>query len=333
MIKKVSIIVPIYNISDYIENCVGTLLKQSYPNIEILLVNDGSTDDSLDICKNLESLNKSVRLIDKSNGGLSSARNAGIVQAQGEYIAFIDGDDWIETNYIEMLVNAIEEQNCDIAVVHMKKETNYLSYDVKPTVDETRWRFFSRDQAMRELFTTNNIGYSACNKLYKKDLFKKIRYPVGKLMEDKGTTYKIIDGASNGIVVSSAKIYHYYMRPTSIMKSKFNIRRFDSFDIHEDILKYIKSKYPQLTELVEGRYVYEALRMIMSMIEGNFHEKSGYKRCIDIIQQYSIVVFRQSETTMLYKIILKSVLTFPNAIIFLSRLSVVRYLFKKMELM
>ncbi|HGL5683941.1 TPA: glycosyltransferase family 2 protein, partial [Enterococcus faecalis] len=205
--KLVSVVIPVYNVEKYVEKCLDSVINQTYQNLEIIIVNDGSTDNSLSVCQKKKLSDSRIKLINKENGGLSSARNAGIECAQGEFICFIDSDDWIELDYIEVLLNGMENTNVDISVIQMikVKDFNKIAFQSE---SQTKWDIFERETAMRELFSSNLIGYSANNKLYRISLFKSIRYPEGMLMEDKGTTYRLIDSSTKVAVNGSTK-YHY----------------------------------------------------------------------------------------------------------------------------
>ncbi|EGO9127675.1 glycosyltransferase family 2 protein, partial [Enterococcus faecalis] len=266
--KLVSVVIPVYNVEKYVEKCLDSVINQTYQNLEIIIVNDGSTDNSLSVCQKKKLSDSRIKLINKENGGLSSARNAGIECAQGEFICFIDSDDWIELDYIEVLLNGMENTNVDISVIQMikVKDFNKIAFQSE---SQTKWDIFERETAMRELFSSNLIGYSANNKLYRISLFKSIRYPEGMLMEDKGTTYRLIDSSTKVAVNGSTK-YHYYLRDNSILRTDFNQKNFDSFIIHEEILNFMDEHYPSISPKVKSRYVYEAIRMMMRMIESNY---------------------------------------------------------------
>lgn len=331
MTNRVSIVVPVYNVESYIENCIQSIRQQSYKNLEIILVNDGSSDRSQLICERYCKLDNRVTVINKQNGGLSSARNAGLDIATGDYIAFIDGDDWIDHDYIGSMVDVLENTKSDISVFHMKKEVCSNMYD-STEKDSYEWRHFKRTKALQELFTNNNIGYSACNKLYRISLFNNIRYPYGKLMEDKATTYKVIDQARNGIVVSSCPKYHYFMRSTSIMKSNFNVKKFDSFEIHDQILHYMSYCHPELIPLVRERYVYEAIRMQMALIESNNRDKGNYRKCQKIIRLYGNSVKHDSNLSLRYRGLVMLIMLMPGGLYILSKFRIVRLMFRRLEL-
>ena len=176
---------------------------------------------------------------------------------------------------------------------------------------QTKWDIFERETAMRELFSSNLIGYSANNKLYRISLFKSIRYPEGMLMEDKGTTYRLIDSSTKVAVNGSTK-YHYYLRDNSILRTDFNQKNFDSFIIHEEILNFMDEHYPSISPKVKSRYVYEAIRMMMRMIESNYTSKLDYTKCMDIVEKYQSEVLNDNKISVKLKLITKLLVKFPS---------------------
>ncbi len=161
---KISVVVPVYNVEKYLIKCVLSIINQTYRNLEIILVNDGSTDKSSKLCNELKVRDNRIKVIHKKNGGLSSARNVGLNMATGKLISFIDSDDWIEPNFIEILYNGIVLHNADISTVQFSKVKDFKKIEF---FSETRskWMVFSKTEAMEVLFTSNLIGYSAVNKL------------------------------------------------------------------------------------------------------------------------------------------------------------------------
>ena len=327
--KLVSVVIPVYNVEKYVEKCLDSVINQTYQNLEIIIVNDGSTDNSLSVCQKKKLSDSRIKLINKENGGLSSARNAGIECAQGEFICFIDSDDWIELDYIEVLLNGMENTNVDISVIQMikVKDFNKIAFQSE---SQTKWDIFERETAMRELFSSNLIGYSANNKLYRISLFKSIRYPEGMLMEDKGTTYRLIDSSTKVAVNGSTK-YHYYLRDNSILRKDFNQKNFDSFIIHEEILNFMDEHYPSISPKVKSRYVYEAIRMMMRMIESNYTSKLDYTKCMDIVEKYQSEVLNDNKISVKLKFITKLLVKFPSLPSRISKNKLIAKIFKKME--
>ncbi|MDB2106219.1 glycosyltransferase family 2 protein [Clostridium paraputrificum] len=307
---KISVIVAVYNVKDYIETCIKSIIGQTIKDLQIILVDDGSTDESGKICDKYKDIDNRVRVIHKKNGGLSSARNAGLNYAEGEYISFIDGDDWIEEDFFEVLYNSIITTKSDIGVVHLKKVKNYEAIKFSTKTYE-KYEVFDREEAMRKLFEGNLIGYSAVNKLYKSSLFQEIRYPEGILMEDKATTYKLIH-KSDKVVVNPSTKYHYYLRDNSIMRNKFNERNFISFDIHEEILRFIEVNYKDLENIVRARYVHAAVRTIIMMMKSQYNNKDAYVRCSDIVYKNIKICLREKKVNIKIKLLAFVVYCFPR---------------------
>lgn len=216
MNEKVSVIVPVYNVEGYIYNCVKSLIEQDYDNFEILLIDDGSTDNSGKICDEFQKNNKNVIVFHKENGGLSDARNYGIRKAQGEYLAFVDGDDIVEKDYISFMYKLIKEEKCDLVACGIKYL--YENGIIKENNFKNIHKVFIGDEA--EIYL-NIIGYynvSACNKLFKKNLFENIKFPVNKKSEDWFIMYKIIENAGK-IYYDATPKYIYRQRVGSITKN------------------------------------------------------------------------------------------------------------------
>ena len=179
---KISVIVPAYNVEDYLENCLESISNQTHSNIEIIVVDDGSPDRSGEIAEEYKKKDTRLKVIHQMNGGLSAARNTGLESATGDFVCFIDSDDWIEPDYLELLYVGTQTYEADISVLKIKKITN-LDQLKEHTIVERKWEILDREQAMKNLFINNKIGYSANNKLFNKNLFDNLRFPVGKLME------------------------------------------------------------------------------------------------------------------------------------------------------
>lgn len=212
--ELVSVVVPIYNVERYLEECVHSILKQTYHNLEIILVDDGSTDESGKICDALGKLDSRIQVIHKQNGGLSAARNTGIEAATGSYLVFIDSDDYIENQYVEKLYRSLEENRSDIAVCGY----NRVSEDGKilfraESMDEPE---LAVEKAMKYILDGEKINSCAWNKIYKNNLFHRIRYPEGQNYEDVATTYKVFLEAKRVSLIPDC-LYFYRQREGSIV--------------------------------------------------------------------------------------------------------------------
>lgn len=212
----VSIIIPIYNTSEYLERCINSVIAQTYKNIEIILVNDGSTDDSGKICEEYAVKDSRINVIHKENGGLSDARNAGIDIASGEYIAFVDSDDFISRIYVQVLLTETIRNNADIAICNYVKGSG--SIFPKQYYNKVKIQCYSEKEMLSNWHGKyKRIETMAWNKLYKTTLFKDygIRYPMGYYHEDVPTTHLLVSKARR-IIVINRKLYYYYQREDSI---------------------------------------------------------------------------------------------------------------------
>lgn len=215
--KKVSIIVAVYNIQDYIEECIFSLLNQTYENIEIILIDDGSTDNSSEVCDEYERKFLNIKVVHKKNEGLSAARNRGISEATGEYIVFVDGDDWLEKSAIKTLVWLIEENQADVSSI-IRNGHQFSSGEV-----------IIGDGRRMLLHMLNTTCFEVWGKLYKKELFDNIRFPEGKICEDLYILPDIIL-ISKKIVVYHKGLYHYRIREGSITSM---MRKSDFYELVE----------------------------------------------------------------------------------------------------
>ncbi len=233
----VSVIVPIYNVEAYLSRCVDSIINQTYKNLEIILVDDGSPDRCGEICDEYARKDSRIVVIHKENGGLSDARNTGIEKASGEYISFIDSDDWIEPEMIETLYNACLSNSVKMAYCGIYDVDENLNKKARKSSDFDDV-LDSKDVLMRML-ESKGASLSACNKICHFELFEDVRFPTGKIYEDVATTYKCVVKA-NSIASCKKALYNYFHRSNSITTTKFSDRIFDFTDhtnkLQEDLL-------------------------------------------------------------------------------------------------
>lgn len=261
----ISIVVPIYNVENYLKKCVETIIGQTYKNLEIILVDDGSTDNSGKICDEMKEIDNRIRVIHKENGGLSDARNVGLDEAHGKYISFIDSDDYIDSNFIETLYKMCIENNAEIAQCNFRK----VGYDFKDKEDEKIETIVKNGKQMiYDIYSGKHMIYIvAWNKLYKTEIFGDIRYPKGKINEDEATTYKLFYKA-NKVAVTNKKLYNDVYRKNSIMNSKYNIKRLDAIWAFEKRIEFFEEKNEyKLIELTKVAYTYELMRAYANVKE------------------------------------------------------------------
>lgn len=238
----ISVIVPVYNVEEYVEKCIQSIINQTFKNIEIILINDASTDNSYEIIKKYIGYDNIIIINNERNIGLSETRNKGIRIARGKYVSFIDSDDFIEKDFLYFLYKSINETNSDICVssiIHWycedgkSKYINKMLYDDLHTIDN--------ETAIRDFLLRKNIYNYACNKLYKRDLFlnNNIYFPKDRCYEDAYTMYKLLYN-SNKICFSKKVTYFYVQRPGSIMKQSFSQKDMDYIWAVDELEKFLK---------------------------------------------------------------------------------------------
>ncbi len=255
MNELISIIVPIYNVEKYIKRCIESIINQTYSNIEIILVDDGSPDNCGKICDEYVLKDKRIKVIHKKNGGLSSARNAGLEIALGKYISFIDSDDYISSYFIEKLYKTCKDKNCEITLCEYERVYSEIKKENTIEKKDSIIEVYDTKQMLNKLYSTDYlITTVAWNKLYKRDILKNIRYPDGRLHEDEATTYKILYNAKK-VAIIREKLYYYYYDENSIMNKKFNIKRLHALYAFKERADFFKQKGEiELYELSNARY-------------------------------------------------------------------------------
>lgn len=256
----ISVIVPIYNVEKYIRECIESIINQVYCDLEIILVDDGSTDNSGIICDDYAKFDPRIRVIHKSNGGLSDARNAGMKMAHGDWIGFVDGDDFIHPHMYAELYQCINKTNVNMAVCSFLPSEYYRKNWEYDKTNEIK--IFNSAEALCNLHT---LMVSACNKIYNKNIFKTIQYPVAKLHEDEAVIHRLIYQCDK-IAFIKEQLYGRRIREGSIMTSELNEKRIcDAMDALTDRVNFVydmnwkESQKAVLNQLGEQVLVYYSL--------------------------------------------------------------------------
>ena len=258
----VSVIVPIYNVEKYLNRCVDSILVQTYKNLEIILVDDGSTDNSGEICDEYSSKYNNITVIHKENQGLTLARKRGIDAAKGEYIAFVDSDDWIEADMIENLINGIKKSNAEIAAIGYFEDYNKNSVPIGQKAENG---FYDISTAILLLHRKTAVFPFMWNKLYKKSLLCNVDFSCGNITgEDYYANSQILPKA-NGIYIVSCCGYHYVQHNNSMSKSIFNDSRKKSFEMYKRLREEMISKYPNNRKEIINYILIEYLAILVSM--------------------------------------------------------------------
>lgn len=243
----ISVIVPIYKVENYLHQCVDSILNQTYKNLEVILVDDGSPDGCPAICDEYVQQDERVKVIHKKNGGLSDARNAGMAVAKGEYLSFVDSDDLLPPNAMETLLNIALYQQADMVIGGHNRfeDTPTVSDDSQKTV--TCW---TSVEAMADMLRN---GCASWARLYRRELHQLIPFPVGEINEDEAIVLQLLEKC-NCVAMTNTIVYHYRCRPESITTAKFSSKRMDWPKHCKANLNFIQEKYPQLELDAAVRY-------------------------------------------------------------------------------
>ena len=222
---KVSVIVPVYNVEKYLKRCLDSIINQTYKNIEIILVNDGSKDNSRDICEEYEKKYENISLINQENGGLSAARNIGLKYVKGEAVTFVDSDDWLELDAIEYYVESVKKHNVDMVVTNNVRTKDYQEKIVQP--DNIKEEVLTQEEYAKKFFKIdgNSIEYYAWSKLYKREIMEGVEFPVGLFAEDVLGTFRYMKNAQS-ILYSDRVTYNYFINNNGLT-AKFGDKDFD----------------------------------------------------------------------------------------------------------
>lgn len=271
----ISVVVPIYNVQEYLEKCIESILSQTYSSLEIILVDDGSTDQSGKICDDYKDRDTRIKVLHKENGGLSSARNAGIELATGEYIGFVDSDDYIDKAMYEVLLQKMVQYNADISICNRfyteedgRKFLRYKSDGNELVMDS--------EHAILEMNSFRSFDMAAWDKLYKRKVFDEIRFPEGKLSEDYFIMYRLFELVDR-ICYTPEPYYYYMQRKGSISRGKKI--NFDFVEAAKEQMEYVEKRYPQLKNCVHTAYA------SANMTVYNFHMKNHVKCSKDVRQK------------------------------------------------
>ncbi len=241
----ISIIVPVYKVEEYLDKCIESIVNQTYTNLEIILVDDGSPDNCPEICDKWAERDNRIKVIHKSNGGLSDARNAGLSVATGDFIAFVDSDDYIETDMYEKLLDVALRNNTDIVSCKLRMVYENEDYSVA-SEDTGDVIIYSTEEAMSALID-DKIRQVVWNKLYRTEIIKDVNFDVGKYHEDEFWSYKAI-GAAKKIATIDYTGYNYLQRSGSIMGNSYSLKRLDAVEAKSLRQDFLKLNFPTLEQ-------------------------------------------------------------------------------------
>ena len=280
----ISIIIPVYKVEKYLEKCIQSVIKQTYENLQIILVDDGSPDNCGKICDEYAKKDHRIEVIHKSNGGLSDARNKGLEIAKGEYIGFVDSDDYIEADMYEVLYNLLKQYNADVSICNFYtvSQGKIAIKNVDSGIKE-----YTRIEILKEILLDNNIQSYAWNKLYKKELFDEIKYPVGKKYEDIGTTFYLLEKC-NKVVVTGKPEYYYINRQDSIVNNVTETTITDYIELIMQRYDYIEENIKELSSYNKNylkRILKTAEQDIKGLSEVGDYTKKKYEELYNKVQK------------------------------------------------
>lgn len=296
----VTVIVPVYNVDCYLDKCISSIVQQTYKNLEIIVVDDGSTDKSPEICDRWSQRDRRIHVMHKVNGGLSDARNAGLAVSTGEYISFVDSDDWIKPKFIETLMISLQAEKADIAecgVIFVDKQEHILRercYSGKKTV-------MSRIEALKALVKEEGIYQTVWNKLYRREVLEGVLFEKGRYNEDDFWTYQVFDRSKRLIVISD-KLYCYLQRESSIMGTGYQIKRLDGLKARFERMEYLQ-KYEELADFTKARIFYDCMFHFQAALKWLTmpEQKIVTDYVIENMKKITDVTYRNSDIPLKYQ--------------------------------
>ena len=281
----ISIIIPVYNVEKYIEKCLESVINQTYSNIEIILIDDGSQDNCGRICDEYAKKDKRIIVIHKQNEGVSAARNDGIEKAKGKFITFVDSDDFIDKMYIEKLYMQLMENNVDISIMGTKD----FKDDIQTIKESKPYRnILNKEQAIKELLIEKHFTCVIWGKLYKKELWNNIRFnPQTKIAEDFEVIYLLFKKVNRVNVNTKDLLYFYRIRTDSTIASKYNKDFENEIQLTEKIKEDILKNFPKIYKYAIKRYIRINITCIIKYYRENKNFK-GVEHLIENIKKYKL---------------------------------------------
>lgn len=294
----VSVIIPAFNVADYIERCVESVLNQTYRNLDIILVNDGSTDGSSAICDAIARRDGRVRVIHQPNGGLSDARNTALDLAGGDYVMCIDGDDFVALDHVEHLMSMMHLPTIDIATCKFRRVLPHVKLEeASGRLTSTQAVILNAQEALENLFYQRGVTTSAWGKLYRRPLFNGIRYERGALHEDLPVTYQLFARA-RAVAISPAVTYFYVARPESITQLRDIARRRQAITFAENAVSFVEETLPALIDAARTRLFMEAVYITAQSHSVN-QVRTTAPEAEDLIRSLGMGVFRNPNALIL----------------------------------
>lgn len=306
----VSVIVPVYNVEKYLPICIESILKQSYSNIELLLIDDGSTDASGIICDRYAEQDGRVKVYHQVNSGVSAARNTGLDNMGGEYCITVDSDDAISPLLIERAFDLLQKYKCDCVIYRYDtiKDCDFENKIKKSRIVKGELEFLSRYEVMKEILIGNRFRMLACNKLYRSELWNDIRYPIGrKYGDDTAVTYRLMDKC-NRVAYLDEVHYYYRMREGSALHTEVSERNLELFVSYSEMMDYMFKKHSDFSSYAAASYVIRMFDFLAKVKESDLNNKvkrSLIAQLSILSKPYRFEIIRAKNMTMKQKILLQ----------------------------
>lgn len=294
----VSVVIPVYNVEKYLVQCLHSILAQTYDKYEVILVDDGSTDRSGKICDEFAALDKRIHAFHKKNGGLSDARNFGVEHSEGEYIIFVDSDDYVSDDYVEYLVKLKVSFNADLATV---KLTMYYGDDYTFSSKVTKEQCVTSEDALIKMMYREEFNVSAVAKIYPKEILLAHPYPVGVLYEDLATSYKIFADCKT-VAYGDKEIYCYRMREGSITRQIFNKKHLYGILAAKEELKYIEQNFPNAINAARYSLAHIIIGLVDILLRGTEKNRSMFYYLRNELKPYIFFVVNDKNVKMTRKV-------------------------------
>ena len=308
----ISVIVPVYKVERYLNRCLDSILKQSYTNLEIILVDDGSPDNCAKICDKYAEIDARCHVIHKSNGGLPSARNAGLDIASGKYVVFVDSDDWLDTGYVHTLYNLINNNMCEMSACQFNMIKGNVSHHIKNINNEVKiitgnvkfWHALSQD---------SYAGF-AWNKMFVNQIIRDNHLRFDERIFNGEDIMFIVQYLQflNKVVVTNEKLYNYFFNESGITNSKFSIKAMTILIARENLLEFIRTHAPMYTDIVISGYLFHLIKFKYMLTPIKENEMERYTDVENKIQQYKNRILSLNGISIKVRIKLYLMVNFPS---------------------
>lgn len=295
---EISIIMTVFNVEKYLAKAIDSVLLQTFADFELILVDDGSSDRSGEICDEYQQRDKRIKVIHQPNSGVSSARNTGLENAQGKFIGFVDSDDYIESDMYEFLYNNLIEEKADLSICGI-----YDVYEGKEPQTKTPGHYvLTKNETVKMILEAKVISVHPVNKLYKKELFNHIRYPIGKITEDGAVMFHLLENVEK-VVVDMTPKYYYYHRTNSITTSPYSKKDLSTIEAWEMNEKYIATNYPEYSDIAHTRVCWAYFIVLDKIMISHAEKKSTVtKQIVDFLRKNYTFILRSPYFTRNRKI-------------------------------